>query len=271
MHNTKKRLAAMVYMDYENIQDFLHRYGKDPLEMEFFPVLLSKFKHNGLKIGDFMVYGNFERGFIRTKQQTYLRNLGLQTRQSYSGGKNTSDLELTVDTLRTLYKTPGVDVFVIIISGRDIIPLLKTIRLEGKLSYLVSTRNSFNQVVAEYADHHEYLEDIFGLGDLTPLEQIPVAPDPIFNPKELTGAEIDRAKEVAKLFYNSQIWRRAVQLNEPVNLSGYTQAITKAVLHHSGDILDSFKLAHALQFITIYHGPDSKLFIKEGAKKEECV
>ncbi|HEX3043832.1 MAG TPA: NYN domain-containing protein [Bacillota bacterium] len=298
MHDTKKRLSAMVYMDYENILEFLQPYGKTLLEMNFFTVVLTKFKQAGLKIIDFTIYGNFERGFTRSKQQTYLRSLGLQTRQSSSNGKNNSDLELTVDTIRTLYKTSGVDVFIIIISGRDIIPLLKAIRLEGKLSYLLSTKNSFNQIIAEYADLSESLEDIFGLN---PVEPKPLVLDQGFDPAPLTGgpfsgtactgpactgpaysgpaysgaaysgAAVERAKEVAKMFYTSQIWRRAVQLNEPVNLTGYAQAITKAFRGHSGDILDSFKLAHALQFITIYYGPNQKLFIKEGAKKEECV
>jgi uncharacterized LabA/DUF88 family protein len=288
MHDTKNRLSAMVYMDYENIREFLQPYGKTLLQMNFFPLILNKFKQDGLKVIDFMVYGDFERGFQRSKQQTYLRSLGLQTRQSSSNGKNTSDLELTVDTIRTLYKTPRVDVFVIIISGRDIIPLLKAIRLEGKLSYLLSTKNSFNRIVAEYADLSESIEDIF---HLAPVEQKPLALDPVLDPAFLTttgcldpansaltyedaahtSAAVERAKEVARMFYTSQIWRRAVQLNEPVNLSGYTQAITKAVRGYSGDILDSFKLAHALQFITIYHGPNQKLFIKEGAKKEECI
>jgi uncharacterized LabA/DUF88 family protein len=262
---------AIVYMDYENIQELFRRYDKDLLDINFFPVILAKFKRADLKLVDFIVYGNFEKGSAQTKQQTHLRTLGLQTRHSSNNGKNSSDLELTVDALRTLYKMSGIDLYILITSDRDIIPLLKAIRFEGKLSCVLSTRIGFNQIVADYADLHEFLEDIFGLTGLAPVVQKSIEPEPLFDAKTLTGADIDRAKEAARLLYSSHIWQRAVQLGEPVSLTGYTQAIAKAINYRVSDILESFKIAHTLEFITIYHGPNQRLFIKEGPRKADCI
>lgn len=89
--------------------------------------------------------------------------MGLQTRHASNDGKNSGDLELTVDALRVLYKNSNINFFVIISSDRDIIPLLKAIKYENKTSYVLSTQNGFNKTVAEYADFHEYIEEIFNL------------------------------------------------------------------------------------------------------------
>jgi hypothetical protein len=261
----------MVYMDYENIQELLRKSGKTPQDIDFFPVILDKFKKDGMKVIDFLVYGNFEKSAGGSKQQTYLRTLGLQTRQASSCGKNASGLELTVDALRSLYKTPGVDLYILITSDRDIIPLLKAIRLEMKLSSVLSTRHGFNPIVAGYADFHEYLEDIFSLSDPVPIEPIPVETAPVFDPENLTPADVERAREAARRFYTSHIWRRAVQTNEAINLSGYIQALAKAINLFPQDLLNDFKLAHCLKFVTICEGPDQRLLLKEGPKKAEFI
>lgn len=54
-------MNAMVFVDYENILEWLKQYGKDPLEMEFFRVIQRKLREFDLRIIDFIVYSNFEK------------------------------------------------------------------------------------------------------------------------------------------------------------------------------------------------------------------
>jgi hypothetical protein len=201
----------MTYVDYENILELLKAYGKNPLEIGFFPVIQSRLAIAGLKVIDFIVYGNFEKKVANDTGQTFLRGMGLQTRHASNNGKNSGDLELTVDALRDLYKNPNIDIFVIISSDRDIIPLLKAIKYENKLSYVYSARNGFNQIVTKYADFHEYIEDVFAL---TPEERVIFTPDEVaafidIDPKTISPEKIRRAQEVCRYFYTSHIWTKS--------------------------------------------------------------
>ncbi len=234
---------------------------------------------SGLKIIDIIVFGNFEKDAASVKLQTVLRTLGIQTRHSSNNGKNSSDLELTVNALRDLYKNPNIDFFVTISSDRDIIPLLKEIKYENKIAYLISTKNGFNPTVIKYADYHEYLEDIFKLqppdnsvanrsvvnyefdnrDEL--LEEIGI------DPANVGLTKLQRAEEVAGYFYKSHIRAQASLLGKPVNLKGYLDVVAKVVKRSPAEILDDFKLAHCLKYITIYKDPDRGLCVKEGNGK----
>lgn len=86
------------------------------------------------------------------------------------------------------------------------ISLLKAIKYENKFSYVYSTQNGFNQIVAKYADFHEYLEDLFNLAP----------PGPEAEPRDKTGVLTDidletvspesirQAHEVVDYFY---LWK----------------------------------------------------------------
>lgn len=262
-------MNAIVFVDYENISELLKKYGKAPLEIDFFQVIKAKLKESRLNIIDFIVYSNFEKKSLNNKEQTLLRTIGLQTRHASNNGKNSGDLELTVDALRVLYKNPNINVFVIISSDRDIIPLLKAIKYENKVSYVLSTKNGFNQIVAEYADTHDYIEDIFQLTVICEAGAATEETGIDFELANITDAQVERAREVARYLYSSQIWRKSSQLGEPVSLTGYINVIARVINRFPGEILNDFKVAHHLKYITIYQDQNRKLFIKEGEKKDE--
>ena len=264
---------AAVYVDHENIFELLKQYGKDPLEINFFPVILNKLKEeHKLNVIDFIIYGNFEKGPLNAKYQTILQGLGLETRHSSNNGKNSSDLEMTVDALRTLYKNPVIDVFVIISSDRDIIPLIKAIKYENKIAYVLSTKTGFNQIVIKYADHHEYIEDIFDLKEkISAGMEADNLQTANFGLIKIDEGDIENAKEVSKLFYNSYIWKNHGIQGEPISLNGYVNIISKAVNRFPNRIIEDFKLAHQLKYITIYHHPKKGLCLTEGEKKSELL
>jgi uncharacterized LabA/DUF88 family protein len=261
----------MVYIDFENIFEILKKYGKDPLEMNFFKVIHEKLKVEGLKIIDFIIYDNFEKNSRNIKQQTFLRAMGFQTRHSSNNGKNASDLELMADALKDLYENPSIDVFVIISSDRDIIPLLKAINYKNKISYVISTTNGFNQVVIRHTTFHEYIESIF---KLTPPDEAINNQDALLelikiDPATVSLAKIRRAREVARYFYKSHIWTQASLLGKPINLKGYLDVVIRAVKRSPADILDDFKLAHCLKYIAIYQDPARGLCLKEGKQMKK--
>ena len=264
-------LNAMVYTDYENILELLKKFGKDPLKMDFFKVIQDKLVAGGLNIVDFIIYGNFEKKVSNSKYQTHFRALGLKTRHTCNNGKNSSDLELTVDVIKDLYRNQNINIFVLISSERDIIPLLKAIKYENKLSYVISTQNGFNQTVAKYADFHDYIENIFQLEPPDPAmyhqdaTEIMIKIDD-FDVKALNPVDIGRAQEVARYFYRSNIWKRASVLGEPVSLKGYMDVISKVIHRFRGDILEDFKMAHCLKYVTIYQDPQRGLCLKQGVK-----
>jgi uncharacterized LabA/DUF88 family protein len=261
---------AMVYVDFENVWELLQKtYQLD--EINFFKLIQEKLKTTGLNIIDFLVFGNFEKNGSG-KYQTLLRGIGLQVYHTSNNGKNSSDLELTVNALRDLYKNPNIEVFVIVSSDRDIIPLLKAIKYENRLSYVISTKNGFNSIVIQYAELHEYIEDV--------LEGVPVnetIEDQVFkdfikiNLAKIKLTQVRRAREVVRLFYNSNIWRQSSLLGKPVNLSGYIDVLTKAVNRSLVDITNDFKLAHHLKYVTIYKDPGRGLCLKAGRNSNHVL
>jgi hypothetical protein len=269
--DTQNTVSSVVYVDYENIHETLKHYGKDPIEMNFFQVIHQKLVEAGLNVVDFIIYSNFAKKTLTPEHQTFLQSIGLQTRPASNNGKSSGDLELTVDALRMLYKNPQINVFIIISSDRDIIPLLKAIKYENKVSYMISVKTGFNQIVAEYADFHEYIEDIFNLSMEEPEKELneTLKTSDALN---FTPEQIARAKEVSRYFYNSNIWKRCIHQKEPINLNGYIQVIAKVLNRSNNEILDDFKVAHHLKYVTIYQDQfRQQLYIKEGERMEEVI
>ena len=270
IQNTNDQYNAVVYVDYENIFQLLGRYGADPLEINFFPIILRKLKEKyRLNVIDFVVYSNFERKPFADRHQTIIQAMGLETRHSANSGKNSGDLELTVDALRTLYKNPTVKVFVIISSDRDIIPLLKAIRYENRVTCVMSTRNGFNQIVTEYADHHEYLEDIFHLTMVSTNANEENAAHVERELIEMDENAVLKAKEVARLLYRSKIWRNYERLGDPVSLDGYAKTVARTLREEPAQISRHLKLAHYLKYITIYQDAKKGLCLREGVNRTE--
>ncbi len=259
-----------IYLDYENIFELLKRYGVTPMQIDFFPKLKKRLNDTfKLNIIDFIVYGNFERtNLFDANHQTKLQSLGVQTRHTSNNGKNSGDLEITVDALNTLHKNHIVDVFILISSDRDIIPLIKAIKAENKITYVISTKNGFNKIVAEYADFHEYIEDIFNLSADTP-QNSSMHEDLDFQFPALTEKQIAQAKEVSTLLYISKIWGQYENYGTSISLKGYSAMITGVTSRLQEEISTDFRVAHYLKYVTLYYDHQKGLCIKEGKNRYE--
>ncbi len=256
-------LNSTVYVDYENVFEFLQKHGANPIKINFFSTILDKLRHDyQLNIIECVVYCDFEKDIFQGKHQTALQKLGLQTRHSAFNGKNCGDLMLTVDALRTLYKNPNVGVFVIISSDRDLIPLLKAVKYENKITCVIVPKYGFNLVVSNNADYYEYIEDIF---NLTPEMLIPDDTEVLdCAPSQFTEEDIANAKEVTRLLFSSKVWRTFETEGEPVTLKGYVQIISKKIMRSSEQIIKDFELAHHFKYITIYKDQTKGLCLRKG-------
>jgi hypothetical protein len=249
---------ANVYIDYENIWALLQRYGTDPMAINFFPVILDRLKKdNNLNIIDCIAYCNFERKSFNGRLKTAIQQFGIQTRHSANGTKNCSDLLLTVDALLALSKSPHIKVFVIISSDRDMISLLNAIKADNKLACLISTRLGFNTVMAEYANHHEYLEDIFNLSL------------PWDNEEREYISDAARAREASRLLFRSKVWQNYEKTGHPVTLKGYVIIIAQVVKRTPSQIIEDFKLADFLKYVKLYEDPRRGLCFNKGDKYAE--
>ncbi|MCL6590407.1 MAG: hypothetical protein K6U80_10680 [Firmicutes bacterium] len=86
----------------------------------------------------------------------------------------------------------------------------------------------------------------------------------------ITEEKINRAKEVSRYFYESNIWKKYQESKEPVNLAGYINVIAKRINRSKGQLYDDFKVAHVLRYITIFSDKENqRLYLREGANKKE--
>lgn len=263
---------ATIHIDYENIFELLRKYGTNPLEINFFPVILDKFKNTyKLNIIECVAYCNFEKKSLQGRHQTILHNLGIQTRHAASNGKNCGDLMLTVKTLTTLYKNPNIDVFVIISSDRDMIPLLEAIKYENKTTYVLSTKYGFNPVVSCYADYHEYIEDIFDLKPEMMVKETERNFDLYIMQNNHNEKDIENAKEVSRLLYSSNVWRTYEKEGNPITLKGYLKIISPKIGGDTGQVIRYFELAHHYKYITIYEDQNKGLCLKKGDNYREIL
>ncbi|AFM40483.1 hypothetical protein Desaci_1467 [Desulfosporosinus acidiphilus SJ4] len=271
-------LSTSVFIDYENIFKRLQSYGKTPTQIDFFNVINKRLEEQyALNIVDNIAYCNFERTeMFDSNHQTELQSIGLQTRHTSNNGKNSADLEMTVDALKTLYKNPKIEVFILISCDRDLIPLIKAIKEENKISFVLSTKNGFDKIVTKYADFHEYIEDIFNLSkEIQVLVGQELTGDKILdsanaiNIEELQQEVIDNAKNVSGLLYKSDKWRKH-DIN-PVGLIGYSQLLTNKLSKLRDDVVEYFKCAHALKYVEIYIGEDKQLYLREGSNSKEIT
>jgi uncharacterized LabA/DUF88 family protein len=255
--------GAGVYFDYENFFVLLKQsYSVNPLELNFFEVILNRLRNDfRLNIIEAIAYSNFERRDL-SYHQSILQKMGVQTRHTANNGKNSGDLELTVDALKSLFKNEAITVFVIVSSDRDIIPLLKAIKYENRKSHVISTRNGFNGSAICYADSHEYIEDIFNLKkSVAPANEEFHEPD-ILITDDPSHMDLERCEQIISLLFASIIWQKHETEGLPVTLKGFSEAVSRRVQRDPQQIIKELHLAHMLSLVEIYPHPDKGLCLR---------
>lgn len=78
--------------------------------------------------------------------------------------KNSSDIHLVIDAMRTLFSYPNIQTYILVTGDRDFIPLVNTIRQHGKRVVVIGVAEATSSHLAQSADefvfYHQLAEDI---------------------------------------------------------------------------------------------------------------
>lgn len=76
--------------------------------------------------------------------------------------KNSVDMNLCIDAMRTLFTMPGLSTFVLITGDRDFIPLVNSIRQQGKDVIIIGVGGAASSHLAQSADEFIFYEQLVG-------------------------------------------------------------------------------------------------------------
>ncbi|GIV91584.1 MULTISPECIES: NYN domain-containing protein [Chloroflexus] len=76
--------------------------------------------------------------------------------------KNSVDMNLCIDAMKTLYTNPNVARFVLVTGDRDFIPLVHSIRQHGKEVYIIGIGGAASTHLAQSADEFVFYEQLIG-------------------------------------------------------------------------------------------------------------
>jgi mannitol/fructose-specific phosphotransferase system IIA component (Ntr-type)/uncharacterized LabA/DUF88 family protein len=243
-------LNTAVYVDYENIYKQLEKYNKNPLEIDFFNKLFEMLQENKFNIRKFIVFTNFDqKEFRETRHQTLIQSWGIETRHTSNYGKNSADLELTVDAMKTLYTDDNIEVFVLISCDRDLIPLIKAIKSKNKIAFVISAEKGTHSIVKTYSDYYILIDDLFGLSK----ENISGEPGYFSekNEMDISDLDIEKAKELCKLFYSSNRWEEYKTKKIAITVVGYVKQLIKKMNLLESEIYRIIGIANALGYISV--------------------
>ena len=259
-----------IYIDYENVCRRLRKYNVHPIDdLNFFTSVVNYFKQIDCNILKLVAYANFEDSDFSIQDQTKIHNYGVNVKHTSIDGKSSADMELVVDVLKDLYKMSVIDMFVIISNDRDYIPLIQAIKLENKKTFVLSTKNGFNEVVNVFADYHQFIEDLFEFQSrgfsLTENSDSKIVIG--IDSNEITEDLDIKAKEISLLLYKSNIWQGCQTSGKPIGLNGYVDMVNLKVWKHEEkkSLIKYFHVAHTRGYVELYLSDDDRwIYIREG-------
>ena len=76
--------------------------------------------------------------------------------------KNSVDMNLCIDAMKTLFTNPNISKFVLVTGDRDFIPLVNSIRQQGKEVYIIGIGGAASTHLAQSADEFVFYEQLIG-------------------------------------------------------------------------------------------------------------
>jgi uncharacterized protein (TIGR00288 family) len=89
--------------------------------------------------------------------------------------KNSVDIHLCIDAMRTLYTRPAIDTYVLITGDRDFIPLINAIRQHGKQVVVIGVAEAASSHLAQSADEFMFYRQLLDTKDKTAPTKDPYA------------------------------------------------------------------------------------------------
>ena len=250
----KKKLKTIVYIDYDNVLERFSKLGVTVEGLSFFEKLKEHLESKGLYVCDIVAYANFEKSDLHSvNHQSQLIRKGVLPKHCSSDGKNSGDLEMTVDVLVDLFKNKTIDAFVIVSNDRDFIPLIKTIKKEDKLAILSCSEKGLNQIISTYADITFFFEEMFELPEKSPTRGTAIDKANSMDVAEISDELKKKAQEAADVLFNSSVWEKHEKNpSEPIKLIGISLFIAKGMKVQKDDAIKYLEVAHRLGFAELY-------------------
>ncbi|HEX3046661.1 MAG TPA: NYN domain-containing protein [Bacillota bacterium] len=180
MNQSTERKNTVVFIDYTTLHESMRRSGVNPIEINFFPVILERLNTvYELNVIECIVYAYFDS--LPDHHQTVLRQMGLTTRHLGRRERGCRNLLLSAEAITTLYENPTIDVFIIVSGDNALIPLLTAIHYKNKFTCLLALKADLDPDILNSVDFHEYLDDIFEIIQPAPAWKVKFSRSDYFN------------------------------------------------------------------------------------------
>lgn len=165
-----------VFIDFENIYiSTREKYGSNPN----FEYIMERCTDYG-RIVIARAYADWYQ-FSRVTNALYANGIEPRYVPTYHYGhdsdgnreaiKNSADIHLVIDAMRTLYSHPNIQTYILLTGDRDFIPLVNSIRQNGNQVIVIGVAESTSSHLAQSADefifYHQLAEDIVPKEDKT--------------------------------------------------------------------------------------------------------
>ena len=131
-----KNLFVAVFIDFENIEKTAKQdFGSVFDYVKFVDVIREVAQQDGCRVVKIAAYGDFDRG--EAGLQTRLIHLGIEpkhvvTKTAHEYIKGSTDIELSLDILETMYDYPHITEFLLISGDGDLRHVIRRLQLHGK-------------------------------------------------------------------------------------------------------------------------------------------
>jgi uncharacterized protein (TIGR00288 family) len=176
MQDNRKDVA--VFIDFENIYISVHNnYDADPN----FEYVMDKCAEYG-RITSSKAYADWYR-YPRVTSALYAHGIEPMYVPTYyyerdkshsvSAIKNSVDIHLCIDAIKTLYGYPNIGCYILVTGDRDFIPVVNTIRQYGKWVVVIGVGGAASSHLAQSADEFVLYEHLLDLEEKQEKEKAP--------------------------------------------------------------------------------------------------
>ena len=196
-----------IFVDVENLTKWIVEDGPENLLHE-----LSTIGHSVVR----RAYGNWNSTAVASFQ-AYLNRLGFELVHNYHpvSGKNSSDIQMTVDVIEYAWNLKEVSWFVLVTGDSDFSPLFRRLREMGKGVIGVGPRSNLSETVKTSCSRYIYTESVTQKGAIAVQSAYEDAVDNVIKILSIVGDEthlsflkskiinIDSAFDEKQIGYNS--------------------------------------------------------------------
>ncbi|MCI5143860.1 MAG: NYN domain-containing protein, partial [Candidatus Electrothrix sp. ATG1] len=147
-----------IFLDVENLTKWIKEGGPEHLLGEINPLGRTIVRR---------AYGNWTSNAI-LNLQAYLNRLGFELVHTYHpvSGKNSSDIQMTVDVIEYAWNVKSVTWFVLATGDSDFSPLFRRLREMGREVIGVGPRSTLSETVKTSCSRFIYTEAVIQKGDI---------------------------------------------------------------------------------------------------------